>query len=76
MEYADAVNLLAGVVEQARKDTRNLSLSEPHVCSIDYFHSPRRCAKEFLAALDTKLATNHHRMTTIELAEAVMEVIG
>lgn len=73
MEYPDALNLLAAIVEQARVDSR------PHIyydskCVIDLPHSPRKCAREFLATLDMKL--NEGKPMTIEdLALTVTEVI-
>ena len=74
MEYPDALNLLAAIVEQARTDKGRISLQEQHSCAVDYFHSPRRCAREFLAALDMKVNGNAP-MTITELAETVLEII-
>ena len=72
MEYPDALNLLAAIVEQARKDKGKITLQEP--CPVDYFHSPRRCAREFLTALDTKVRSDAP-LTIEEAAVIVMEVI-
>jgi hypothetical protein len=74
MEYPDALNLLAAIVEQARKDKGKITLQEPTTCPVDYFHSPRRCAREFLSALDTKVRSDAP-LTIEEAAVIVMEVI-
>ena len=72
MEYLDALNLLAGIVEQARKD---LTSHLYEVCMIPYSHHPNYCAKQFLAALDMKV-NDHTRLATIEdLALDILEVI-
>ena len=72
MEYPDALNLLAVIVNQARKDI----VSHPFdVCMIPYSHAPKRCASEFLEALDMKVNHSQRRMTIEELAFAVLEII-
>ena len=72
MEYPDALNLLAVIVKQARKDI----VSHPFdVCKIPYSHAPKRCASEFLEALDMKVNHSQHRMSIEELAFAVLEII-
>ena len=74
-EVGAAVNLLAGIVEQAKKDASSLSLQPPFTCPIDYPHNCRRCARKFLAALDAKIQESPH-MRVYELAETVLEIIG
>ena len=57
MEYPDALNLLAAIVRQARKDQWSLT-RQPYVdskCMLDLPHSPRKCASSFLATLDMKV---------------------
>ena len=75
MEYNECVTLLAKIVEQARKDARGIDLTPPHTCSQDYPHSPRKCAREFLAALDTTIDTTS-RMSVSEMGETILEIIG
>jgi hypothetical protein len=76
MEYQDAVNILAGVVEQAKKDATSITLGQPHTCPIGYPHSPRKCAREFLAALNDELRGEPmKRVNVVELALQVAEVI-
>ena len=72
MEYTDALNLLAAIVKQARKDI----VSHPFdVCKIPYSHAPKRCASEFLSALDMKIVHAPRRMSIEEMAFAVLEII-
>ena len=72
MEYSDALNLLAAIVKQARKDI----VSHPlEVCMIVYSHAPKSCASKFLAALDMRVNHSARRMSIEELAFAVLEVI-
>jgi len=74
-EVGAAVNLLAGIVEQAKKDATMHTLQPPFTCPIDYPHNCRRCAREFLAMLDAEIQENP-KMRVYELAETVLEIIG
>ena len=76
MEYPDALNLLAAIVEQARKDQWSLT-RQPYVdsrCMVEYSHAPRSCARRFLDNLDARVRAGAP-MTTEELAQTVLEVI-
>jgi hypothetical protein len=73
-EVGALVNLLAGVVEQARKDATMHTVQPPTTCPIDYPHSCRRCAREFLAALDAEIQASP-KMQVYELAQTVLEII-
>jgi hypothetical protein len=72
VEYPDALNLLAAIVMQARKDL----VSHPlETCLIPYSHKARYCGSVFLAAVDTKVNHSARHMTTEEMAFAVLEII-
>jgi hypothetical protein len=74
-EVGALVNLLAGVVEQAKKDANSITVQPPKTCPIDYPHSCRRCARDFLEQLDAKIRDNP-KMQVYELAETVLEIIA
>jgi len=84
-EYTDAIRLLAGVVEQARRDlgpirdTQTIRGSYARSCCNEnyepvVFHSPAYCAKMFLGKLEAKLRDDPN-MSPIELGIAIMEII-
>lgn len=72
MEYPDALNLLAGIVEQARKDLIRVPI---HNCTLPYRHSPIGCANVLLSTIDEKVNHSPRRMTIEEIASTVLEVI-
>jgi hypothetical protein len=72
MEYNECITLVAHIVEQARKD---LGSKYPlDSCPCDHIHRPRKCAREFLLALDFRLR-DMPKPSASELALTVMEII-
>jgi hypothetical protein len=69
------INLIAAIVEQAKKDKTNLTVQPPSTCSVEFSHSCRRCARDFLTQLDNAVR-EYPGMRIYELAETVMEIIG
>ena len=72
MEYTNALNLLAAIVRQARKDIVSHPLDK---CSVVYSHAPKNCAGKFLAALDMRATHSPRRLSIEELAFTVLEVM-
>jgi hypothetical protein len=73
MEYQDYMNLVAAIVEQAKKDSYGhyMSHSIGRYCECDPTLPARTCANAYLRRL-SRLAKSEH-MQPIDLALAVLE---
>ena len=72
MDYEGAITLLAAIAEQAKRDLRN---GHNETCAVDYPHTSRRCARIFLAELTKRKQGYSRKISPLEVAEDIVEII-